>query len=74
MMTGFIKYIDYKQECGYITGYDDESYYFEFSSVNFPASLLKQGLEVLFDPNQNGLMLYALDIKLLKDNCPVVFS
>lgn len=74
MMSGFISYLNNRENYGYITGYDDERYYFEFSSLNFSTSLLKQDLEVLFDPNQNGLMLYALDIKLLKDNCPVVFS
>ena len=65
MMSGFIKYIDNLEEWGYITGYDDEDYYFEFSSLNFSKNLLEENLEVLFDPNQNGLMLYALDIKLL---------
>ncbi len=65
MMSGFIKYIDNLEEWGYITGYDAEDYYFEFSSLNFSKNLLEENLEVLFDPNQNGLMLYALDIKLL---------
>ena len=48
MMTGFIKYIDYKQECGYITSYNDESYYFEFSSLNFPAKTANSDIKINF--------------------------
>ena len=36
MRRGFINYFDLNKNYGYITGYDNELYYFEFSSLNFP--------------------------------------
>lgn len=65
MMSGFIKYIDKNQGNGYILGYDDVSYYFEFSSLDFAIDLLKEGLEVRFQSKINGLITYAIDISLL---------
>lgn len=63
MMPGVVKYINKSAKWGYIKGYDDEEYYFEFSSLTFLAENLSLGMEVIFDFYLNGQILYALDIK-----------
>lgn len=68
MRRGFINYFDINKNYGYITGYDNELYYFEFSSLNFPLNYLTKNLDVLFVARQNDMMLYALNINLDKDN------
>lgn len=67
-MLGFISYLNKKEGYGYISGYDDEKYYFEFSSIDFTETKLKVNLEVIFSPNVNGNMLYASDIKLFANS------
>lgn len=63
-MPGYITYINEKNKWGYIKGYDEELYYFEFTSLMFPQEKLANNLEVNFEVNLNGIILYALDIKL----------
>lgn len=68
MRRGFICYFNFQKSYGYITGYDNELYYFEFSSLNFSPDYLVKDLDVLFEANQNDLMPYALNINLSEDN------
>lgn len=68
-MTGLVTYINKRKNWGYIKGYDGETYYFELTSLTFPVGELFINLEVTFNANMNGLMLYALDIEKVIFGC-----
>ena len=63
MMSGVVKYINKSGNWGYIKGYDEEIYYFEFSSLGFLTEELYLNMEVKFDFYINDKIPYALDIK-----------
>lgn len=65
MIPGIVTYINKNGNWGYIKGYDDEEYYFEFSSLSFNFNELYLDMEVTFDFAMNGKILYAWNIQKL---------
>lgn len=67
-MLGRIKWFKLEKGYGYITGYDEESYYFEIANIleNTNSSILKENTEVLFIPNMFTKIPFASEIELSK--------
>lgn len=67
-MLGRIKWFKLEKGYGYITGYDEERYYFETINIlkNTDPSTLKENTEVLFIPNMFTKIPYASEIELSK--------
>ena len=63
-MVGRIKWFKPEKGYGYILGADEESYYFEVSSIHGEIGSFNAGVKVLFIPNMFTEVSYALDIEL----------
>lgn len=67
-MVGRIKWFKKDKGYGYITGFDDETYYFEISSLIVDEDKIKENLLVNFIPKSIGTMFYADNIDIEKVN------
>ena len=67
-MIGRIKWFKKDKGYGYITGFDDETYYFEISSLIVDEDKIKENLLVNFIPKSIGTMSYADNIDIEKVN------
>lgn len=63
-MIGKIKWFDIDDGYGYITGYDDEEYYFELYNLIVDPTKLKSGIDVYFIPYMFTKIPYADEIEL----------
>lgn len=66
-MMGKVKWFKKEKGYGYITGYDEENYYFELSNVLVNVENLKAGNEVQFIPNTLTQIPYADEIELCEN-------
>lgn len=63
-MIGKIKWFKNEKGYGYITGYDEEDYYFESEDLLINPDILQTDTEVLFIPNTTTEIPYADEIEL----------
>lgn len=66
-MIGRIKWFDINKGYGYITGYDEENYYFELDNLITNPTNLESGVEVKFMPNMLTKIPYADEIELYEN-------
>ena len=63
-MIGTIKWFKEEKGYGYITGYDEEDYYFELNNLLTNPTNLKKEVKVKFIPNDLTKISYADEIEL----------
>lgn len=63
-MIGTIKWFKKEKGYGYITGYDEEDYYFELNNLLTNPNNLKKEVKVKFIPNDLTKIPYADEIEL----------
>ena len=66
-LIGKIKWFKEEKGYGYITGYDEETYYFELDNLLIDIEKIKPELEVKFIPNTFTSMSYADEIELAEE-------
>ncbi len=66
-MIGRLRWFDENKGYGYITGYDEENYYFQLENLLIDPTILRTGTEVKFIPNTLTKIPYADEIELYEE-------